>query len=142
MILLLLLLRLKPIQLKSKTALASSQVPDAVIKKLYEMYTTASSGGQKNAPTMPNRMRDKLTAHILVLGLHIDDFSTDFRAFQKDLKMSIARLSDFYLALGCHLGNQIAVIDGKKMMVKKAELRLPLVLVNRLEPKKRTRRDI
>lgn len=134
---------MKQIQLRSKTALASSQVPDVVIKKLYEMYTTSSSGGgQKNAPTMPNRMRDKLTAHILVLGLHIDDFSSDFRTFQKDLKMSTARLSDFYLALGCHLGNQIAIIDGKKIMIKKAELRLPLVLVNKLEPKRRKRTNI
>ena len=128
--------------MKSKSALAASQVPDVVGKKLYEMYTTWSSGGgHKSSPTMPNRMRDKLAAHILVLALHIDDFSTDFRSFQKDLKMSIPRLSDFYLALGCHLGKQIAVVDGKKIMVKKAELKLPLVLVNRLEPKKRSRKD-
>lgn len=94
-----------------------------MIKKLYEMYTATANN---RVHTIPTRLRDKLTAHILILGLHIDDFSTDFRFFQKDLKISNARLVDFYLALGCHIKSQIELDDNKKVMVKIAQLKLPL----------------
>ena len=131
---------MKQSQLKGRTPLVSAQVPDQAIKKLYELYTISSGGGlmKKAAPTMPNRLRDKLAAHILILAWHIDDFSSDFRPFQKDLKMSVPRLSDFYQSLGASFTNQIAMsVDGKKMMVKKAELKLPLPnLALKLEPKK------
>lgn len=134
---------MKQAQLKSRTTLVSCQVPDAVIKKLYELYTITSSGANgKGVTAMPNRLRDKLASHILVLGLHIDDFATDFRSFQKDLKMSLTRLTDFYLALGCYISNQIVVTSGKKVMAKKAELKLPLNIVTRLEPKKKSRKDV
>jgi hypothetical protein len=136
---------LKADQLKTKSPLSSSEVPDAVAKRLFDLYTVSSSSGgsgSKGSRSMPRRLKDKLAAHMMILALHIDDFSTSLHAFQKDLKFSVQRLMDFYRALGCFVRNQISTMNGKKVVIKKAELTLPLNIANQMEPKKKTRKNI
>lgn len=139
---LMMLYRLKSAQLRVKNPLNSSEVPDTVINRLFEMYTVVSSTNaqSKNVRSMPRRLKDKLTCHILILALHIDDFTTNIDTFQKDLKLSIQKISDFYQAMGCFIRNQVAKVNDKKVVCKKAVLQLPLNDTNKLEARKRSRK--
>lgn len=139
---LMMLYRLKSAQLRTKNPLNSSEVPDAAVNRLFEQYTvvSASNAQSKNVRSMPRRLKDKLICHILILALHIDDFTTNLDTFQKDLKLSIQKISDFYQALGCYVKTQVTTVNGKKLASKKAELKLPLNDTNKLEPRKRSRK--
>lgn len=135
------LYRLKAAQLRSKTSLNSLEVPDQIINKLFELYTvlTATNAQSRNVRSMPRRLKDKLTCHILILALHIDDFATELEAFQKDLKLSIQRLSDFFQALGCYIKSHVITVNDKKLVCKKATLSLPLNEIKKDNSKKRSR---
>jgi hypothetical protein len=134
--------RLKANQLRSKSSLSSAEVPDMGVNKLNEMYTCVSNSNAyaKNVRSMPRRLKDKLTCHILIMALHIDDFVTCIDTFQHDLKLSIQRLSDFYQALGCHVKSSVVQVNGKKLVNKKAMLTLPLNDYKNYEPKKKQRK--
>lgn len=140
---LLCLYRLKAAQLKTKSPLSSSEVPDVVINKMFDVYTVLSTTGHSQAKgvrSMPRRLKDKLACHILILALYVDDFDTSVESFQKELKFSQQRILDFYRALGCNVKNQIVTVNNKKHVIKKAELSLPIADSTLLEPKKKARK--
>jgi DNA-directed RNA polymerase I subunit RPA49 len=136
------LYQLKLPQLRSKTPLKSYDVSDALSSKLLDKYTvvSASNANGRNIRSMPRRLKDKLTCHIMILALHIDDYSTDLQALQKDLKISVQKLTDYYTALGCHIKSHATTIDNKKVIAKSALLTLPLNEVKPSESKKRGRK--
>lgn len=136
------LYKLKSTQLRAKNPFNSFDVPDAVASRLLEQYTVFSSSNAqaKNIRSMPRRLKDKLICHILILALYIDDFLTSLNFFQKDLKLSIQKISDFYQALGCFIKNTVTTVNNKKIVDKKAELKIPLNNTNRLEGKKRAKK--
>ena len=134
--------KLKSSQLRARNPFNSNDVPEVVANRLLEQYTvlSASNAQAKNVRSMPRRLKDKLVCHILILALYIDDFVTCLDFFQKDLKLSIKKISDFYQALGCFIKNTVTTVNNKKMVVKKAELKIPLNETNRLEGKKRSKK--
>jgi hypothetical protein len=134
---------LKSAQLRTKSPLNASEVPDIVVNRLFDNYTvnTPGTGGLRSSRSMPRRLKDKLTCHILILALHIDDFSTNLDTFQKDLKLSMQRLSDFYQALGAFVKTQVTQVNGKKHVSKKSVLTLPLNENKNYEPKKKQRKN-
>lgn len=140
---LILLYRLKAAQLRTKSPMTVYEVPDSAINKMFSLYTVVSNANAqaKNVRTMPRRLKDKLTCHILILALHLDDFSTGLELLQKDLKLSMQRLSDFYQALGCYIRSQIATINKKKVVSKTATLSLPLNDASKIQVKKRARKN-
>lgn len=137
------LYRLKAAQLRAKTPMATCELPDSARNKLFHLYTVESNSNAqaKSVRSMPRRLKDKLTCHILVLALHIDDFSTSLDLLQKDLKISLQRLSDFYQALGCFVRSQVAVVNKKKVVCKIANLTLPLNDISKAQPKKKARKN-
>ena len=139
---LLTLFRLKPVQLGSKMPFASSEVPAQIVNKLFDLYTVLSvkNAQSKNVRTIPSRLKDKLICHILILALYIDDFSTNLETFQKDLKISIQRIVDFYNALGCHVKSKVTTVGGKKVVSKVSSLTLPLNDMKNLEGKRRAKK--
>ena len=46
---------------------------------------------------------DKLIMHICALTLHIDNFETDIHDLQEDLRLETAKMSHYYLELGCRV---------------------------------------
>lgn len=136
------LYRLNSAQLRSKTPLNAYQIPDSACSKLFSLYTVVSTDNSqsKKVRSMPRRLKDKLTCHILILALHIDNFLTSLEGLQKDLKLSIGKLCDFYLALGCFIKTAVVSVDGKRVVCKKSSLTLPLNEITKGEQKKRARK--
>jgi DNA-directed RNA polymerase I subunit RPA49 len=142
---LLALYRLKPVQLGSRNPFGSQpEVPLLIVNRLFDLYTVCSTKNaqSKSVRAIPSRLRDKLMSHILVLALHIDDFSTNLEAFQKDLKVRQQRIVDFYLALGCHVKSRVTQVNGKKIMSKVSELTLPLNDTRNVEGKRRAKKTL
>jgi hypothetical protein len=137
------LYRMKANQLRTKSPLSAAEVSDLAINKLFDLYTCVSNANAyaKNVRSMPRRLKDKLTCHILILALHVDDFATCIDTFQHDLKLSMQRLSDFYQALGCFVKSSVVQANGKKLVHKKASLTLPLNDCKNFEPKKKQRKN-
>ena len=140
---LILLYRLKPAQLRSKAPMTTYEVPDSAVNKIFSLYTvvSAANANAKNMRTIPRRLKDKLTCHILVMALHIEDFSAGLEMLQKDLKLSMQRLSDFCQAMGCFVRGQVTTINGKKVVSKIANLTLPLNDASQRQTKKRARKN-
>lgn len=136
------LYRLKAAQLRTKSPMINNEVPDSAINKIFSLYTMTSNANArgKNMRTMPRRLKDKLTCHILVLALHLDDFSSSLDMLQKDLKLSMQRLSDFCVALGFYVRSQVTTINKKKVVGKIANLTLPLNDQSQVQAKKRARK--
>jgi hypothetical protein len=136
------LYRLNSAQLKAKSPLATYQISDSTVNKLFSIYTVVSvdNSQAKKIRSMPRRLKDKLTCHILVLALFIDDYLTTLDGLQKDLKLSIQKLVDFYQALGCFIKSSVVTVDKKRIISKKANLTLPLNEVSKGEKKKRERK--
>jgi DNA-directed RNA polymerase I subunit RPA49 len=133
--------RLKSAQLRTKASLSGNEVPDAMINRLFDLYTivTEKNAHSKNVRSMPSRMKDKLRCHIFIVALHIDDFETNLQVFQKDLKMSMQRIVDFFQTLGCHVKSRMVAInnDKKKSVCKFATLSLPLNDISKFENNKK-----
>lgn len=140
---LILLYKLKAAQLRTKSPMHAYEVPDSAINKMFTLYTVTSNANAqaKMMRTMPRRLKDKLTCHILVLALHLEDFSCPLELLQKDLKLSMQRLSDFCQALGCFVRSQIATVNKKKVVTKTANLTLPLNDAAKVQAKKRARKN-
>lgn len=134
--------QLKSAQVRAKAPFSSvADVSEALAKKLLDGYTVSAStnASARSVRSMPRRLKDKLAAHIMILGLTIDDFTTDLQALQKDLKISQQKLCEYYLALGCHVKNQAITVNNKKVVGKIAVLNLPLNEV-KVVAKKRARK--
>jgi DNA-directed RNA polymerase I subunit RPA49 len=139
---LMVLYNLKPAQLRSKTPLKTAEVPSAFVDRLFNLYTVNSINAQsKLTRSMPRRLKDKLICHICVLALFIDDFETSLDTFQKDLKLSIQRIVEFYQALGCYVKSKVSTAENKKILCKIACLKLPLNESKKYESKKRSKRN-
>jgi DNA-directed RNA polymerase I subunit RPA49 len=133
------LFKLKSAQLRSKNALKALEVPAFVIDKLYELYTVLpkSESNARSVRSMPRRLKDKLICHILVIGLFIDEFKTSLDSIQKDIKLSIQKLSEFFQALGCHIKTQVIKVNEKRLAQKVAVLSLPLNDSSKKETKRK-----
>lgn len=81
------------------------------------------------------RMRDKVLSYLLVLALHIDDFSLPLQPLATDLKLSVMQLRTYLKAVGCKVESSPGVTNEEKD-IKCASLIAPLVF-----PKIRIRRQ-
>ena len=130
--------------MRTKKSIQACEVPDAVAAKLFDLYTCVSNANAyaKSVRTMPRRLKDKLTCHILVLALHVDDFASGgLETFQRDLKLSVPKLTEFYQALGCFVKSVASSVNGKRVVSKRAVLTLPLNENKPFEAKKKLRKS-
>ena len=69
-------------------------MPDVIQQMVLTRFTmsSASTTHDENVTyIMPDRLKDKLLCHILLLALFIDDFSLDVAGLQKDLQLDNTR---------------------------------------------------
>lgn len=131
------LYKLKPAQIRAKNPFGRiTDFPESLSKKFNELYTIQSATSR----TMPRRLKDKLTCHIMILGLTIDDFTSDLQSLQKDLKITIQKLSEYYQALGCYIKNHVVTVNNKKIIGKLAILKLPLNEVSLVKGKRKAKK--
>ena len=133
------LYKLKSAQLRNKSPLSAADVPNPAVNRLFDLYTVSSDGGtgKQRIRTMPRRLKDKLTCHILIAALNINDFNVPLQLFQKDLKLSAQKLQDYCQALGCFVKNQVRTVNGKKCVCKMAQLKSSLNEIQDVKNKKK-----
>ncbi|GFU49443.1 DNA-directed RNA polymerase I subunit RPA49 [Nephila pilipes] len=93
-------------------------IPQPYKKSLTEKYLVNRA--------MPQRLRDKLLAHAMVLALILNNYHIDGKIWASSTHVSMSRIVLVAYSLGCHVHNQ------KKEDTKSIELKLPLY---RYEPK-------
>lgn len=101
-----------------------AEIPFTIGQRISDTYTVKGTtpDGKKEIRSVPSRLKDKLAVNILLLVLHIDEFSSCLTDIQKDLKIGVQKLSNTLKALGCIVSTKKAD-DGTKSMT--AVLTLP-----------------
>ncbi|KFM60605.1 DNA-directed RNA polymerase I subunit RPA49, partial [Stegodyphus mimosarum] len=101
----------------------ATHIPEPFRSKFLNVFTlTSSTESKKSYRTFPQQMKDKLLAHLLVVALFIDDFTTNVALIHSDLRIALNRVVSVFQALGCHVSNR-KINDHT---VKAAELKFPL----------------
>ncbi|XP_067132462.1 DNA-directed RNA polymerase I subunit RPA49-like isoform X2 [Centruroides vittatus] len=129
------LANLKARELKRKDPLPS--VPTLFKEKILDKFTSKSTNQSgKLDRSFPNKMKDKLAAHALVLALFVDEFEVNLNQIQPDLKIPINRLATLAGALGCKV--VIHKDQLTKRITKTAILTIPLYVLSEKTQKRRT----
>jgi len=69
-------------------------MPDVIQQMVLTRFTMSSAPTTPDGDmtyVIPDRLKDKLLCHILLLALFIDNFSLDIATLQKDLKLDSTR---------------------------------------------------
>lgn len=67
------------------------EVVQQMIVSRFTMSSVPTTHDEHTTHVMPDRLRDKLLCHILLLALFIDNFSLDVTTLQKDLQLDNTR---------------------------------------------------
>jgi DNA-directed RNA polymerase I subunit RPA49 len=114
---------------------ASANVQHRLFELFTEAHETTGAGG---APTMrykmPPQLKDKLTAYICALCLHIDAFSVVPTTLAQDLHVTTTKMLDAFRQLGCAV--ETASVNGESC--RRARLKAPVVFPK--PPRKRMNR--
>ncbi|XP_035231255.1 DNA-directed RNA polymerase I subunit RPA49-like [Stegodyphus dumicola] len=103
----------------------ATHIPEPFRSKFLNVFTLVSSTeSKKSYRTFPQQMKDKLLAHLLVLALFIDAFTTNVALIHSDLRIALNRVVSVFQALGCHVSNRKL----NDSMIKTAELKFPLYI--------------
>lgn len=98
-------------------------VPEPFKQKLMEVFTINK--------TLPLRLKDKLLAYAMVLGLKLNNYFINCNTFASSVKISMKKMTSVAYALGCH------VSESKKEGIKTIQLKLPLYKFQALPQRKR-----
>lgn len=84
--------------IKRKSALGPG-IPHIINTKLLKHFTclTYNNGSLRNL--ISNSMKAKITAYVIILALHINDFQIDLTVLQRDLKLSEKRMIELARAM-------------------------------------------
>ena len=108
-------------------------VPTAIVDLIIRTFT---KGSDERLDKTRDGLADKLHVHLLVLALHVSDFTIEPGLLAEDLKLTAVRLVVYCREMGCKVKSQPAVdvVGGKRY---KATLVAPLKFPD--PPKKRAR---
>ncbi|XP_049629518.1 DNA-directed RNA polymerase I subunit RPA49 isoform X2 [Suncus etruscus] len=112
--------------IKRKSALGS-EVPHIINTKLLKHFTclTYNNGSLRNL--ISDSMKAKITAHVLLLALHINNFEIDLTVLQRDLKLSEKRIIEIAKAMRLRVSKKkVEVVAGRVEEHRLGVLRLPL----------------
>lgn len=117
---------LKAKDIKKKDPLPS--IPTLFKEKILDKYTVKTTNRSgKLERSFPNKMKDKLAAHALVLALFLDEFEINLNQIQPDFKIPINRLATLAGALGCKVTSHKDQLT--KRITKLASLNIPLFVL-------------
>ncbi|XP_052795681.1 DNA-directed RNA polymerase I subunit RPA49-like [Mya arenaria] len=80
-----------------------SELPQTIRHKLFDNFTVRV----RQSRCKPTRLKDRLAAFVLVLCLHIDEFSTDIDDITCDLHIGRHKAVQILRALGCQVKRKI-----------------------------------
>ncbi|XP_017398419.1 DNA-directed RNA polymerase I subunit RPA49 [Cebus imitator] len=111
---------------KRKNALGPD-IPHIINTKLLKHFTclTYNNGSLRNL--ISDSMKAKITAYVIILALHINDFQIDLTMLQRDLKLSEKRMMEIAKAMRLKISKRrVSVAAGGEEDHKLGTLSLPL----------------
>ncbi|XP_062063922.1 DNA-directed RNA polymerase I subunit RPA49 [Lepus europaeus] len=112
--------------IKRKSALGPG-VPHIISTKLLKQFTclTYNNGSLRNL--ISNSMKAKITAYVIILALHINDFQVDLTVLQRDLKLSEKRMMEIAKAMRLKISKKkVCVAAGREEDRRVGSLCIPL----------------
>ncbi|XP_007498064.2 DNA-directed RNA polymerase I subunit RPA49 isoform X1 [Monodelphis domestica] len=112
--------------IKKKNSLGP-EVPHIINTKLLKNFTslTYNNGSLRNL--ISDSMKAKITAYVIALALHIDDFQTDLTMLQRDMKLSEKRIIEIAKAMRLKISKKkLSLESGGEEHHKIGTLSIPL----------------
>ncbi|XP_005382935.1 PREDICTED: DNA-directed RNA polymerase I subunit RPA49 [Chinchilla lanigera] len=112
--------------IKRKSALGPG-IPHIINTKLLKHFTclTYNNGSLRNL--ISNSMKAKITAYVIILALHINDFQIDLTVLQRDLKLSEKRMIEIAKAMRLKISKRkVSLAPGREEDHKLGTLSIPL----------------
>uniref|UniRef100_G3TA66 RNA polymerase I subunit E n=2 Tax=Loxodonta africana TaxID=9785 RepID=G3TA66_LOXAF len=112
--------------IKRKSALGPG-VPHIINTKLLKHFTclTYNNGSLRNL--ISDSMKAKITAYVIILALHINDFQVDLTMLQRDLKLSEKRIIEIAKAMRLKISKRtVPVAAGREEEHRLGTLSIPL----------------
>ncbi|XP_024902311.1 DNA-directed RNA polymerase I subunit RPA49 [Pteropus alecto] len=126
--------------IKRKSALGPG-VPHIINTKLLKHFTclTYNNGSLRNI--ISNSMKAKITAYVIILALHINDFQIDLTVLQRDLKLSEKRMIEIAKAMRLKISKRsVSLAAGTEEEHKLGTLCIPLPPAQTLDRQSKRRR--
>ncbi|XP_054842776.1 DNA-directed RNA polymerase I subunit RPA49 isoform X2 [Eublepharis macularius] len=98
--------------------------PHIISNKLVKNFTALSYGNGRLQNLVSASMKAKITAYIIALALHINNFQTDLTVLQRDLKLRESRILDIAKAMRLRITKSKGLAECEEH--KLGTLRLPL----------------
>lgn len=112
--------------IKRKSALGPG-IPHVISTKLLKHFTclTYNNGSLRNV--ISDSMKAKITAYVIILALHINDFQIDLTMLQRDLKLSEKRMMEIAKAMRLKISKRkVSLAAGREEDHKLGTLSIPL----------------
>ncbi|KAM6183326.1 DNA-directed RNA polymerase I subunit RPA49 [Erethizon dorsatum] len=112
--------------IKRKSALGPG-IPHIINTKLLKHFTclTYNNGSLRNL--ISNSMKAKITAYVVILALHINDFQIDLTLLQRDLKLSEKRMIEIAKAMRLKISKRkVSLAPGREEDHRLGTLSIPL----------------
>uniref|UniRef100_A0A8C9QIV1 RNA polymerase I subunit E n=1 Tax=Spermophilus dauricus TaxID=99837 RepID=A0A8C9QIV1_SPEDA len=123
--------------IKRKSALGPG-IPHIINTKLLKHFTclTYNNGSLRNF--ISNSMKAKITAYVIILALHINDFQIDLTLLQRDLKLSEKRMIEIAKAMRLKISKRkVSLAADQEEDHKLGTLSIPLPQVSDYQSKRR-----
>ncbi|XP_004874640.1 DNA-directed RNA polymerase I subunit RPA49 isoform X2 [Heterocephalus glaber] len=112
--------------IKRKSALGPG-IPHIINTKLLKHFTclTYNNGSLRNI--ISNSMKAKITAYVIILALHMNDFQIDLTVLQRDLKLSEKRMIEIAKAMRLKISKRkMSLAPGREEDHRLGTLSIPL----------------
>ncbi|XP_059956895.1 DNA-directed RNA polymerase I subunit RPA49 [Mesoplodon densirostris] len=126
--------------IKRKSALGPG-VPHIINTKLLKQFTCLiyNSGSLRNL--ISDSMKAKITAYVIILALHINDFQIDLTVLQRDLKLSEKRMMEIAKAMRLKISKRrVSLAVGREEDHKLGTLSIPLPPAQALDRQSKRRK--
>ncbi|KAF4025501.1 hypothetical protein G4228_017320 [Cervus hanglu yarkandensis] len=126
--------------IKRKSALGPG-VPHIINTKLLKQFTclTYNNGSLRNL--ISDSMKAKVTAYVIVLALHINDFQIDLTMLQRDLKLSEKRMMEIAKAMRLKISKRkVSLAAGGEEEHRLGTLSIPLPPAQTLDRQSKRRK--
>ncbi|XP_020013774.1 DNA-directed RNA polymerase I subunit RPA49 [Castor canadensis] len=126
--------------IKRKSALGPG-IPHIINTKLLKNFTCLSYNNGSLRNLISNSMKAKITAYVIVLALHINDFQIDLTVLQRDLKLSKKRMIEVAKAMRLKVSKRkVSLAAGMEEEHRLGTLSIPLPPAQSLDRESKRRK--
>uniref|UniRef100_A0A8C8YQP8 RNA polymerase I subunit E n=1 Tax=Prolemur simus TaxID=1328070 RepID=A0A8C8YQP8_PROSS len=126
--------------IKRKSALGPG-IPHVINTKLLKHFTCLTYNNGRLRNLISDSMKAKITAYVIILALHINNFQIDLTVLQRDLKLSERRMMEIAKAMRLKISKKkVSLAAGGEEDHKLGTLSIPLPPAQTLDRQSKRRR--